>query len=1560
MAHPSIDVPAARLLSSEAQEALALFEELWRQGQRPALTGLLTSCPEAERPALLSALACAELQLRLHAGEAAQVEDYLQGFPQIAGDPEAVARLIASEFRHRFREDPAAAYASLRQRFPDWASLIEQLAHEQDQRSTLGCCPHGQTPPPGFTEAPKPGGLPSVAGFEVLEELGRGGMGVVYRARHLALNRVVALKMVLAGPHAGPDELQRFRSETEAVARLQHPGIVQIYEVGVHAGLPYAALEYCPGGSLASALHGNPVAPAAAARVSEALARSVQAAHEQQVIHRDLKPANVLLAADGQPKVTDFGLAKRLDDVAGLTHSGAIMGTPSYMAPEQAGGRSKEVGPATDVYSLGAILYELLTGRPPFKALTVMDTVLQVLHDDPVPPSRLQPRVPRDLETICLKCLSKEPHRRYPSAAEMAEDLQRWQAGEPIQARPAGLIERGLKWARRRPAAAAALAVALLALTVVIGGGVVYNQELQSALTEARDQRAAATQATALAGTHLKTAEANLRVAEAKTKESQENFDLAQIRRRRAEEIHYASTIQLAQAEWQERRVERVADLLAAAGPPRLRGWEWGHLYRVLHSAKRTINLQAMVAPLATAYSPDGQYLAVAGWSLQDSATLTAPIVCLWSRSEPDRAPEVLVIGNRGEGIVTALAFRPGSKEVLVGTRAPGRGSVIHVWDMVSKSLVRRLEGHRGDMDALAVSPDGKLIASGANDRLVRVWSGENGKLMKTLQGHSAGITAVAWFPGGAKLVSASGDRTVKVWDVARGDELFALDHPDRVESVAFSGDGKWLASASGSTVRLWQANSGRLVHTLQHDQPVPCITFDPTGTRLAALSLLFSRSSEVRLWHVASGQVIRTYLPGMFGPVFLASQAVAFSPDGDELALGIGHLISIWDSRRGAGVRFFPVANKRPFVRFSQDGRYLASPGPEIGTVKITGPERELLLKGHEKYVNSIDFGPDGKTFASVSSDQTVKLWSLDSGQVLHTIRLPSGNDKKVVFSPDGKRVATCGGDLLRNVDKAGQVRFWDASTGRDLGALSHGAFVNDMAFSPDGRFLATAAKSLKNPQEDPLKIWDVASGKIVHSFPSTEYETTAVAFSADGTRLVSGSLGLRSMVHGWDVRSGLKHFSISLDTGLVALALFTDGRRLVTSDMTGRIQLWDVPQGRALLHLDVFKAAGEVVVATRRVEIPGLRLPPGMLRTTTALAVSPHGTRLAAAADNGVVMWEAAPNLEVLTRQGATAGNRPVSFNPRGTQLAVGTGKWTNLLDSRAAAGRDSEVVFLAHSVYNRLIHRLLDAKPQPAGKSKPERILERRHAANVLSLAYSPEGAVLAAASWDGHVSVTDVAADRLVHTLTGHEGGVWSVAFSPKDKLVASGGADATVRLWSSQSGRQVVILRGHRGPVLSVAYSPDGKWLASAGADETVKLWDAKTRTERRTLRKHEGFVRCVAFSPDGRRLVSASDDWMAIVWDVESGKALFTLDGHTQGLRTVAYSRDGRWIATAGEDTTVRLWDAATGREHSTFKNHTRTVTAVAFHPNGRQLASQSEDGSIYYHDLPRVARRKQ
>jgi serine/threonine-protein kinase len=436
--------------------------------------------PGDPSPAEWAALARADQRRRWAAGDRVRVETYLEQHPSLRASAEAVVELIDHEAQLRRERGEEADLDEYARRFPEHAALVLRrfalhrawAAGRFHPAATIAFPPppagEAATLAPATPPAADPTAeelitegvelvsddeeeileaipvavaaakrvLPRVPGYEVLSELGRGGMGVVYKARQAGFNRLVALKMLLHGAHADAEQRDRFRREAEAVARLKHAGIVDVYAFGELDGCPYFSLEYVEGGSLADRLRGRPLPPREAAELIAALAVAVQYAHENGIVHRDLKPANVLLTADGAPKITDFGLAKRLE-MEGKTQSGAVIGTPSYMAPEQAEGKTRQIGPPADIYSLGAVLYELLTGRPPFKAATTLDTLLLVLSSEPASPRTVNPGVPADLESICLKCLSKAPEHRYRSAGRLAEDLGRFLRGEaPAHAQP--------------------------------------------------------------------------------------------------------------------------------------------------------------------------------------------------------------------------------------------------------------------------------------------------------------------------------------------------------------------------------------------------------------------------------------------------------------------------------------------------------------------------------------------------------------------------------------------------------------------------------------------------------------------------------------------------------------------------------------------------------------------------------------------------------------------------------------------------------------------------------------------------------------------------------------------------------------------------------------------------------------------------------------------------------------------------------------------------------------------------------------------------------------------
>jgi tetratricopeptide (TPR) repeat protein len=518
MNHPSLPEPVSLPPLPDTLDAICdRFEAAWLAalagGKRPRIEDFLSQMAAPQRDLLLPELIVLDARYRNRAGEHVRPEEYQALSPALS------QRWFARHIKVQTASPPRSTQTPSQE--GPVGNPAGQLQEAGGPRTVA--IPSTQVASATGSQAVSV----AVPGYEVLAVLGRGGMGVVYKARHLRLERIVALKRLRYTEDASAEQRERFQAEARAVARLQHPHIVQVFEVGEHDGAPYMALECCTGGSLAGKLDGTPWEAASAARLAQTLAVAMHAAHRSGVVHRDLKPANILLQghqgedssedgafriSDFEPKVTDFGLAKRLDDPSGRTPSGAVLGTPSYMAPEQAEG-GKQVGPAADVYSLGAILYELLVGRPPFKAASVLETLHQVKHQEPVSPAQVQPLVPRDLETICLKCLEKDPARRYATAADLAEDLRCFLAGEPIRARPIGALERLGRWGRRNPAIStlAATTVVILLTGTTVALYFAFQARTRLGLVEAEQQRTAAERDRAQA--NLELAETNLRLA---------------------------------------------------------------------------------------------------------------------------------------------------------------------------------------------------------------------------------------------------------------------------------------------------------------------------------------------------------------------------------------------------------------------------------------------------------------------------------------------------------------------------------------------------------------------------------------------------------------------------------------------------------------------------------------------------------------------------------------------------------------------------------------------------------------------------------------------------------------------------------------------------------------------------------------------------------------------------------------------------------------------------------------------------------------------------------------
>jgi WD40 repeat protein/serine/threonine protein kinase len=1055
---------------------------------------------------------------------------------------------------------------------------------ERPPPSTLTNSPAKGDPAPEEIIFPDPptalGRLGRIESYHIMEERGRGAFGVVFQAYDEKLRCRVAVKVLKPELAFRSRDRARFEGEARKAAAVRHDHVVTIHHVGDSPAfaLPYFVMEFIEGESLSERLRRQgSLAACEAAEIARQVALGLAAAHARGLIHRDINAANVLLEqSTGRVKISDFGLARTLEVAEKLTQSGGIVGTPPYMSPEQIL-TPEQVDPRSDVYSLGVLLYEMLTGELPFRGVPRL-VLYQVIHEEPRPPRRLNDKIPRDLETICLKAMAKEPARRYPSARLLAEELGRFLSGEPIQARPVRTWERTIKWAKRRPAVAVLVMVCCMAVLSLIS--------LMGAWWRDAEARAVAVQELGAAKSLLRDLEQDagakrleLQSLAKSIEQGREQVRLAQLARRQALCIR---DLQLADMALEKEQIDRVTMLLDIHRPSRqesnqedIRGWEWHYLWRLCHQQRiRLRGHQGWVGFVR--FTSDGKRLItrdVEGnckvWDMP-TGTQLAPPLCL-------------------QGKIHALTFTSDGRILATADE----GGAVRLWDWGTGQLKKILkEGHNESVYALAFSPDSKLLAIGG-DQIVQIWEVARGQERSVLRGHRSGVYHLSFSSDGSKLMTISHDDPIaKLWDVATGREqrAFSGKAGAYVAGSAFSPDGKILATAEAhpfsreliGSVRLWDTATGKERSSFQvPDGGVFSVVFSPDGKTLASGN---SVSGTIKLWDVATGRTRHTFYAstgrvyclafspdgrtlssasydGTVGIWDLAARpspavlrghtgtinSVSFSPDGKLLASrSLDQTIKLWDPVTGQERGTLPVScGSVQALTFSPDSKMLAT-GNLDSTVRLWDvvTRKELaILKGHMKEVASLAFSPDGRTLASGGFDGTVRLWDLGTRKTRAIFQHPHVQVWGVAFAPDGKTLASSGGTA---------VILWDPATGQKRGGLAGSTLVS-VCFSPDSKLVATGSW-----QGAAIRLWEASTGKELVQFRGHTGAVCHVVFTRDGKTVVSGSVD--ATVKFWDVATRQDRFTLKgHEAKVTALAFSPDGTMLATGSEDKTVRLWD-----------------------------------------------------------------------------------------------------------------------------------------------------------------------------------------------------------------------------------------------------------------------------------------------------------------------------------------------------------------------------------------------------------------
>jgi|GEM_PF-1161391 len=1069
--------------------------------------------------------------------------------------------------------------------------------------------------------------------FRIFGELGRGGMGVVYEAEQLSIGRRVALKVLPFAAMLDKQQLNRFKNEVRAAGTLDHPNIVSVFSVGTERGVHYYAMQLIEGPSLAELIanlrhslgtatdpvganegcmktravtstHFSPIEllhplPTDTDRDMQAVistvpefdtteyfrnvallgiqaAQALGYAHQNGIIHRDIKPGNLLLDASGKIWIADFGLA-RIEADAGMTMTGDLLGTLRYMSPEQASGERAVVDHRTDIYSLGATLYELLTLCPVFNGTDRQILLQQVAIDEPQPPQRLNKGIPTDLETIVLKALAKSPSERYPSAQELANDLQAFLDNKSICARRPTLLHRVIKWSRRHQGLVTSATILLVLVTIGMAVSTFRISREQGRTANALNQ-----------------SQANYEEAEAAREDLLEAHDETKRERNEALRLRdqiryqlYVSQMNLAERAWEEGNVGRVLELLAGQTPEQtgdidLRGWEWHYQWRLCHTDLRTLPGKSR----CVAFSPMGQLLA----SGDDKDTVT-----IWDTSS-GKAIRSFRMNDGHPYRVDSVAFSPDGQLLATG----GAPNSLPLKSVSEGQLVQSLHVSPGFGSSVAFRSDGQFLAVGGSTGVVSLWDPLSGKQRQSFKKVAANIHSVAFSPDGNLLAVGTGNRHrepeqggISLWDPLVGKERLRFETQSAsVNSLAFGPSGKQLASGGrDGSLKLWAPSDGKLVRSMvAHTGGVTDVAFNPSGQSLVTCGT----GGTLKFWDPGDGRVLQT-LKGHTSTV----HGLEYSSDGELLASASDEGIKLWDkASRQEPQSLIGHPHYVHNVAFSPDGQLLASGGQESEVMiwSTTQDRPKLTLNGHvgpishvafshstlataddtavklwdpdtgqercvflgSNNISSVSLSQSGNLLALGDGDGTLRIWDTHNERALQNIEGNSGSILSLTFSPDERRLASCSAD--------NRVRIWDTDNGRQLRSfVIKGAKIKSLAYSPDGQLLATCNR-------DGLKIWDEREGRLLHQLKGHTDVVLDAAFNPNGNRLASCSAD--GTVKLWDVSTGQELRTLKAHTDHVqGIAFSTDGMRLVSCSKDRTIKIWDARPLAPQLRADLLK---------------------------------------------------------------------------------------------------------------------------------------------------------------------------------------------------------------------------------------------------------------------------------------------------------------------------------------------------------------------------------------------------